>query len=189
VKDLMRAGQKRERESKPKPNGAAWPWRMQPQDLPDDDAGLPRQARLGGVAPLLPCVVMPTPQQIKRHAIAGGGGQVPEVRGFAMVDTGIRMSAIAVEVMNELGIEPEGHKTMFGITSPHPTSAPLFGASLTFPNADIPDLILRDFLGLNLFCEIPGKNVIAILGRAALSGFVMVYDGGPQPTITLIRRP
>jgi len=52
-------------------------------------------------------------------------------------------------------------------------------------------LVLADFIAMRLEWEItpeiPGKPSIALLGRAALVNYVMIYNG-PESSITLIRR-
>jgi hypothetical protein len=78
------------------------------------------------------------------------------------------------------------------VTSPQRVHAPIFAATVRFPGSNVSELTLADFAGLNSEFgiddpEIPGKPIIALLGRTALVDYVMIYDG-PASSITLIRR-
>jgi hypothetical protein len=149
----------------------------------------PTQAGLGGVAPVLPCIIT-HPPWARDGALAGPS--IPEVRGYCCVDTGTKFSCIDVAAMGALGIEQVGTTKLQGMTSTEPANVPVFGAMLTFPGSNVEPLILADFIGVNLEWgggtpEIPGKPIIALMGRAALVNYVMVYNG-PVSTITLWRQ-
>jgi hypothetical protein len=115
------------------------------------------------------------------------------MHGYAAIDTGTRSSAIDVGVMRALNIQPTGSQGWLGVTSKRSLNCPIFSASLYFlTSTNMEPLVLADFVGLHLEFgiddpEIPGKPIIALLGRAALVNYLMIYDG-PESSITLIRR-
>jgi len=79
-----------------------------------------------------------------------------------------------------------------GVTSKERLDAPVFDASLMFPGSNVGELTLADFIVVHLEFgidddEIPGRPIIALLGRAALTRYVMIYSG-PESWITLMRR-
>jgi hypothetical protein len=154
---------------------------------PLHDRARPRQQGLGGVAPILPCVVTLAPWA--RETLAGR--PVPTVSGYACIDTGTAHSVVDLDVMRALEIPPVGRRRAKAVHSTEIWTAPLYSATLIFPGSNVPDLTLADFIGAHLEWEtdpeIPGKTIIALLGRAALTRFVMIYDG-PTSSITLIRR-
>ena len=146
----------------------------------------PRQQGLGGVSPILPVTVTPPPWVSETLA-----GPVPELSGYAAVDTGSAHSCVDVDVMAALGLEPCGSRRAKGMHSKQILPYPLYAATLRFPGSRVADLILADFVGVHLEWEadqeIPGKPIIVLLGRAALLGYTVIIDG-PTSSITLIGR-
>jgi hypothetical protein len=135
---------------------------------------------------LLPCTVTLAPGAAAR--VAETGARVPTASGFCCVDTGSKLSAIDIGVMHRLQIEAWDYAKLVGCSSREPVQTPLFAARLSFPGSGLPDLTLADFVGAHLgYCEAKGQPTVALLGRAALSRFTMLYDGVTS-TVTFFRR-
>ena len=75
---------------------------------------------------------------------------MPQVSGYASVDTGTKFSCVDIAVMEALGIEACGARGMLGVTSKQRLDAPVFAATLTFPGSNVGELTLADCVGVNL---------------------------------------
>ena len=103
--------------------GAGW----QPHDILR-----PRQAGLGGVSPILPVIVSPAPWVSPRFS-ASGPGPVPELSGYAAVDTGTAHTCVDLDVMAALGLAPCGSRRAKAVHSKQILPYPLYAATLRFP--------------------------------------------------------
>jgi hypothetical protein len=138
----------------------------------------------GGCAPILPCIIRPAGRNTPMNGIG--------VEGYCCIDTGSRVTIIDLGVMEHLQIEPS---STLGAVALGPASrtafrAPVFAARMEFPGSNLEPLVLGDFVGAAVQWDepdLPGKPIIALLGRSALVNYVMIYNG-PESSITLIRR-
>lgn len=133
---------------------------------------------------LLP-VTLTVPVPLKRYLENQGFEPHAAKSGYALVDTGAAMSAVADRVMQELDIPPlEQRETM----TPHGIGySKTYNASASFPTLSYMDVVLEGASGSYLGEAEDGQpELIMLIGRDLLRHLVIHYDGpNGRATITL----
>lgn len=105
--------------------------------------------------------------------------QLPKpVPGLALVDTGATASAVDLQVIQQLGVQPVSVANVATPTGAQ--SRPLFPGRFTFPGTNVPAMDFQALIGADLSLQkIHGMAapLVALLGRDILKHFVLVYNG------------
>ena len=114
------------------------------------------------------------------------GQAIPQpVAGFALIDTGASISAVDIEVVRQLGVQPVGVANVG--TAGGPQQQETYPARFTFPGSNLPGIEFNELLGANLTGQVvpvDGRPLIALVGRDILERFILVYNG-PAGMFTL----
>ncbi|PWU10670.1 MAG: hypothetical protein C5B50_25000 [Verrucomicrobia bacterium] len=118
---------------------------------------------------LLP-VEIHVPQALA-SALTSQGAAVPQpITGNAMVDTGATGCCIEESLVQRLGLQPIGQVNVCGQSGTRLQN--LYLARMSFPGSPIPTLELP-LIGV----QMPGQNLISLIGRDLLRHCVLVYNG------------
>jgi len=135
------------------------------------------ELRLDAVhGPILPVSLRPEPE--RAALLRQTGRAVPEqVQGWALIDTGARLSCIDNDVGHSL-YQQVGVVQALTPSTPdeEPHFAPVYYGYLVFGGVTLPSME-QTFLGMSLGHIVQGKPILALLGRDWLGGVRMVYDG------------
>lgn len=101
---------------------------------------------------------------------------VPPHVGYALIDTGASLSSVHEPVLKALGIPPID---CIPTRSPHGTGKSMvYPAKISFPGLSIRDLPMDRVVGCDLKWQASdGDEIIMLLGRDLLQGFLLVYNG------------
>lgn len=107
------------------------------------------------------------------------GQQLPvPVTGKILIDTGASRTCVDKAALAKLGINPIGRTEI--MTPSGKAKQALYPATFAFPGTPLPTIEFSSVIGADLVAQ----NLIALLGRDVLTGFVYVYNG-PGGYITL----
>lgn len=100
----------------------------------------------------------------------------PQRQGWALIDTGARLTAIDVSVATDMMYRQISMAEAYTpSTGDRGTMVPVFYGSVVFPGTSLPSCE-QMMLGMNLGYPVQGRPVLLLLGRDFLSDKKLVYD-------------
>jgi hypothetical protein len=116
------------------------------------------------------------PEALQADFVRKGIALVPPRAGYALIDTGASLSSVHEPVLQAFRIPPIDR---ISTQTPHGAGKSMvYPAKISFPGLSIRDLPMDRVVGCDLKWEASdGEEIIMLLGRDLLQGFLLVYNG------------
>lgn len=114
------------------------------------------------------------PTSLAAQLSASGQQIPPPVMVSALIDTGASLTAVDLEILKQLALEPIG-ETRLSTPSDPKAKAGIYAVSLTFPQARETRVTVDPIPVAG--CQLKSQGMGMLLGRDFLNNVVLIYNG------------